>query len=157
MKPWLAHSSTIVLRTLGTWSISITSEPLPDWILCSDWARVYKRVSGLSQSHSFEASSTHHLGVGDEKVADGGGEVVHAPPAEGVPVPILGLPHDATDPAQVPQVVAHGRKVDRVQEVQRLDELVRAQEGEHRGEVRRLDLDRRAGAVRGGEGCAQVR
>ena len=39
MKPSLLHSSTIVLSTLGTWSISMTSEPLPDWILCSDCER----------------------------------------------------------------------------------------------------------------------
>jgi hypothetical protein len=42
-KPSLDHSSTIVLSTFGTWSISITREPLPDWILCSDCAHTHAR------------------------------------------------------------------------------------------------------------------
>ena len=41
MKPSLLHSSTMALRTFGTWSISIVSEPFPDWILCCDCAREY--------------------------------------------------------------------------------------------------------------------
>jgi len=36
IKPSRVHSSTIGFRILGTWSISISRLPLPDWILCSD-------------------------------------------------------------------------------------------------------------------------
>ena len=93
------------------------------------------------------AEAAHHFGIGDEEIADGGGEVVHASPAQRVSLPVLGLTHDATDPAEVPQVIADGDEVDRVEQVERLDELVRFQEREHRREVRRLDLDRRSGGL----------
>lgn len=48
-----AHCCTIGLRILGTWSISITNEPLPDWILCSGYA---KRVRCVQRKGTVKVS-----------------------------------------------------------------------------------------------------
>lgn len=115
-------------------------DPLPDWILCSDWGR--SKVK-FDSGGKIEQRGTHHPLTWDEEVTNGSSEVIHAPPSERVALLVLCGPHYATHALQEEEVVVHRRERDRVQDAQTLDKFVRPQERQHRREVGRVDLDRR--------------
>ena len=98
MKPSGAHCCTIGFSTLGTWSISINSDPLPDCILCSGC------MASVSERHAWPRRPlpTHCLLAGHVKVADGGSEVVHSPSAKWL--------HGPTQLAQQKEVVGDSDK-----------------------------------------------
>lgn len=115
------------------------SEPLPDWILCSDCAAAGQLLTKTANP----ARRTHHPLPRNKEIADRRRKVVHPSPSQRIILRVLRSPHDPAHPAEEEEVLVHRRERDRMQDPQSLNELVRLEQRKHRLEMRWRDLDLR--------------